>query len=211
METISITRALTEIKHLADRISRASDHPFIGLAKGRDEKKVCVNNPQSSIVDVTQRLTSNLQSVMDLIKRRDTLKRAIIISNANTSVCINQVSMTVAEAIEQKASVEYKQQLMRNITSQYVASKNKMDAENGKLMNEINLAVTQAYGNEKGKVDEDQYSAVANPRLKMSEYSLIDPNNVEDLLRKMEDEVAGFLSEVDYVLSESNARTMITV
>jgi hypothetical protein len=211
MTQISITRALTEIKHLADRINRAASEPFVGIAKGQDKHKVCVNSPSTAVETIQTNLKSNLQSVLSLIARRDTLKRAVVKSNAMTNVVINGQSMTVAEAIEKKASVAFTQQLLNNMRNQFVTSRNKIDAENSKLLAEINVAVQAAYGNEKGKVDEDQYFAVANPRLKLSEYSLIDPNKIEDVIKKIDSDLTGFLQEVDFILSEVNAKTEITV
>lgn len=208
---ISITRALTEVKHLSDRINRATQEPFIGLARGLDTKKVCVNSPSSTVAAVETMLTSNYQSVNDMIKYRETLKRAIIGANATTTVVINNEYMTVAEAIEKKASIQFYQTLLANIRNQYATNKQKMEQGNTNLLKEIDEAVKSAYGNEKGKVEEDQYNAVAKPRMSISQLSLIDPNNVESVIKNLTDMIDGFNSEVDYVLSESNSRTMITV
>lgn len=208
---ISITRALTEIKHLGDRINRAATEPFIGLAKGRGARKVCVNSPSSSVDEVTSLISRNLQAVNDLIARREQLKRLVINSNSQTTVVINGESMTVAEAIEKKASIGFKQTLLAQLRTQFTNSVRKVDAENTKLMQEVDTAVQQAYGNDKGKVEADQYEAVANPRLDHSQFSLIDPNKVEATIKALEDQIAGFLQEVDFCLSESNARTSIEV
>lgn len=208
---ISITRALTEIKHLSDIINRSTNQAFVGIAKGKDSKKVSVDSPTTSVADVETRLKGNLQSVLDLITRRDTLKRAVVLSNARTVVTINGKTMTVAEAIEQKASIAFKQNLLQSMRNQFVASRNKVDAANQKLLAEIDVAVQAAYANEKGKVDEEQYKAVATPRLNQSELSLIDPNKIEEKIAALETELNGFITEVDFVLSESNARTEIEV
>lgn len=211
MTQISVTRALTEIKHLADRISRASTEPFVGIVKGRDTHKTCVNSPSMSVETVTDLLKKNLQSVSDLITRRETLKRAVISSNSKTNVTIAGETMTVAEAIEKKSNVAFQQQLVANMRNQFVTMRNKIEMENGKLYQEINNAVQQAYGNEKGKVDEDQYNAVANPRLARSELSLIDPSKIEETIKNMEQKIYDFTSEVDFTLSESNSSTFIEV
>lgn len=211
MTQISITRALTEVKHLSDRINRAAAEPFVGLAKGRDNRKVCVNSPSSSIAEVTAQLTSNLQAVTDMVNRREKLKRLIINSNANTTVVINGDSMSVAEAIEKKASVDFKKTLLAQLRAQYTNAARRVETENVKLMQEVDNAVQQAYGNDKGKVEADQYDAVAKPRMDHSQFSMIDPNKAEQLIKALDDEITGFLQEVDFVLSESNARTSIEV
>lgn len=211
MTKISVTRALTEIKHLSDRIERASHEQFIGLMKGKNNFEVCISAPSQSVESVSKTFKQNLQTVNDLISRRERLKKAVILSNANTFVVISGVKMTVAEAIEKKASISFKQSLLSSINQQYINNKARVESENNKLSNEINNAVQAAYSNDKGKVDEDQYNAVANPRLERNMYSLIDPNNVDYVISSLKKEIDEFLQEVDFSLSESNSRTEIEV
>ncbi len=211
MTKISVTRALTEIKHLSDRIERAANEKFIGVMKGKNSFEVCVSAPSQSVESVSNSFKKNLQAVNDLISRRERLKKAVISSNATTMVTVSGVNMTVAEAIEKKTSIAFKQRLLSTVSQQYVSSKTRVESENAKLSAEINTAVQAAYANDKGKVDEDQYNAVANPRLERNEYSLIDPNNVDSVITSLKNEIDDFLQEVDFVLSESNARTEIEV
>lgn len=211
MTKISVTRALTEIKHLSDRIERAANEQFIGVMKGKNSFEVCVSAPSQSIESVSNSFKKNLQAVNDLISRRERLKKAVISSNATTMVTVSGVNMTVAEAIEKKASIAFKQRLLSTVSQQYILSKARVESENVKLSAEINTAVQAAYANDKGKVDEDQYNAVANPRLARNEYSLIDPNNVDSVITSLKNEIDNFLQEVDFVLSESNSRTEIEV
>ncbi len=211
MTKISVTRALTEIKHLADRIERASNEQFVGLVKGKNAFKVCVSAPSQSVESVSNTLKQNLQAVTSLINRRESLKKAVIISNANTFVNVSGVTMTVAEAIEKKASIVFKQRLLNSVSQQYTAYKSRVENENAKLSAEINIAVQAAYANDKGKVDEDQYNAVANPRLERNEFSMIDPNGIDGVIASLKKEIDEFLQEVDFILSESNARTEIEV
>lgn len=211
MTKISVTRALTEIKHLSDRIERAANEQFIGVMKGKNSFEVCVSAPSQSIESVSNSFKKNLQAVNDLISRRERLKKAVISSNATTMVTVSGVNMTVAEAIEKKASIAFKQRLLSTVSQQYILSKARVESENVKLSAEINTAVQAAYANDKGKVDEDQYNAVANPRLARNEYSLIDPNNADSVITSLKNEIDNFLQEVDFVLSESNSRTEIEV
>jgi len=211
MTKISVTRALTEVKHLADRISRANKEKFIGVVKGTGDFKTCVSSPSQSPVEVCEQFVKNLQAANDLISRRERLKRAIIVSNATTNVTVSGVTMTVAEAIEKKSSIVFKKELLSQLTHQNTQASVKIEQENAKLDAEINLAVQAAYSNDKGKVDEDQYNAVAAPRVARNKYAPIDPNNVDAQIRKLQKEIEEFESEIDFVLSESNSSTMIEV
>lgn len=209
MAQISVTRALTEIKHLNDRIIRATTQVFVGIAKGKETRKVCASNPASSVQAEETKFSGNLQSVLDMIAYRDKLKRLVVVSNATTPVVIGSATMTVAEAIDKKATIAYKVALAEEVNRQYSKAKQVIDTTNTKLMQEIDTAVQAAYGNEKGKVDEEQYYAVANPRLNLSELSLIDPNKSETFIEATRKECEEFMSEVDFVLSESNAKTLV--
>lgn len=211
MTQISVTRALTEVKHLTDRITRANSQSFIGVAKGKDKFTTCLTVPSETVDSLAKSVKANLTSAIDLISRRERLKREITRSNAMTYVTIAGISMTVADAIEKKAAISYTQHLVQNLRSQLYNANGLVEKSNTKLLEEINVAVTTAYGNEKGKVEADQYDAVAKPRQDRSELSLIDPNGVSALIKKLEDQMADFLQEVDFILSENNSITQISV
>ena len=216
MAEISVTRALTEIKHLADRIARANATQFIGVAKGKGTHQTCFTIPSESVGVFSNNVKINLQAALDLISRRERLKREIIRSNAVTDVIIAGNTMTVADAIEKKASIQFTKNLVTVLKQQLAASNLIVEKANAKLLEEINTAVANAYGSDKGVVTDKsdsvhQYEAIAEPRQNRSELSLIDPNGVFALINKLEDEISAFMQEVDFSLSESNSRTVIDV
>lgn len=211
MTQISVTRALTEIKHLADRIARDTNKPFVGVAKGQANHKTCQSAPSMNVEAFSDAVKANLSSVLDLIAYREKLKRAVIKSNAETIVVIAGESMTVAEAIEKKANIAFTERLIATLRHQLVTANGVVEKANKALSDEINSAVISAYGNEKGKVDEAQYEAVALPRQTRNALSLIDPNNVEQVIETLSDKMSKFLEEVDFILSESNSITKIEV
>lgn len=211
MTQISVTRALTEIKHLSDRIARDTNKPFVGVAKGHANYKTCQSAPSMKVEAFSDAVKANLNSVLDLIAYREKLKRAVIKSNAETIVVIAGESMTVAEAIEKKANIAFTERLIATLRHQLVTANGVVEKANKALSDEINNAVISAYGNEKGKVDEAQYEAVALPRQTRNALSLIDPNNVEQVIETLSDKMSKFLEEVDFSLSESNSITKIEV
>lgn len=211
MTQISVTRALTEIKHLADRIARDTNKPFVGVAKGQANYTTCQSAPSMKVEAFSDAVKANLNSVLDLIAYREKLKRAVIKSNAETIVVIAGESMTVAEAIEKKANIAFTERLIATLRHQLVTANGVVEKANKALSDEINSAVISAYGNEKGKVDEAQYEAVALPRQTRNALSLIDPNNVDQVIETLSDKMSKFLEEVDFILSESNSITKIEV
>ena len=103
MRKISITEALNELKLYDSKIMKAiTNAKLVGAAKKSADKVGVVKKE-----DFEERAKASYQSVTDLIANRNTLKSAIVKSNAVTEVTINGKTMTVAEAIERKNSIDY--------------------------------------------------------------------------------------------------------
>lgn len=208
---ISVTRALSEIKMLDKRITeKTNTSTFLGITRGRDDQ-IKVVGSNNTVDHVSNKISSEYQSLTDLIVRRRYLKSLVAASNAKTTVEIQGISYVVQDVIESKSSIKYDLDIHQRMMQQYRASITECERQNIALNQKIETAVAQAYGNEKGKVTEEQYNAVAKPRLDEGQYNLIDPLKLEDLITKKADQLNGFLMEVDFALSESNARTMIEV
>ena len=103
MRKISITEALNELKLYDSKILKAiTNAKLVGAAK-KFSDKVGVFKKE----DFEDRAKASYQSVTDLIANRNALKSAIVKSNAITEVTVNGKTMTVAEAIERKNSIDY--------------------------------------------------------------------------------------------------------
>ena len=77
-EKMTVHKALAELKTMDDRISKAiSSTTFVLAAKHSAEK---INGVKVS--DFKDKMRSGYQKVTDLIKRRDAMKRAVVLSNA---------------------------------------------------------------------------------------------------------------------------------
>jgi hypothetical protein len=76
---------------------------------------------------------------------------------------------------------------------------------------DIEAAVAAAFAGEKTKPTQEMYDGVASPRKNLHEVSLLDPLGTAFLLTTLEAEINTFLTEVDFVLSENNAKTEIEV
>ena len=100
MQTMSVTRALVEIKSLDRKIQNAaSNSSFVSYSVGQGAyKKV----PNSTPEKLEQRIKADVQSLEQLIKNRQKIKAAIVQSNAATTVRLNGSDISVAEAIELK-------------------------------------------------------------------------------------------------------------
>jgi hypothetical protein len=208
---ISITRALAEIKNLDAQIAKlTSEGRFVYTTKGQGDKLV-VNGVARPAAALSEDIKSKFQKITDLIARRRSMKAAIQKSNANTIIVVAGMPLVVADAIERKNNIVYEANLHTQLRQQYLMCMQSVDKNNATLDQQIETAVTQAYSNDKGKVTPEQYEAVAAPRKAEHQAALLDPLGIEHKLEKMGEAINAFLLEIDFSLSESNARTEITL
>jgi hypothetical protein len=203
---ISVTRALAEVKALNDRIEKATRTPaFISVTVGGK-----IVNGAGDVQTVAAQLKANLQSVTDLIARRNLVKGAIIRSNAVTKVTINGVEMTVAEAIERKGSIDKERALVAVLLQQLGQVKTAVERNNVQMQGKIDAMLLTAVGKER-KATEEELEAISKPYTASNVTALLDPNGLEAVTQKMSEDINGFIFEVDYVLSEANAKTELVV
>lgn len=209
MEQILVTKGLNELKLLDSRINRKIEEgEFIAAAK------LSVKNVNGKITKEAYKANAkaDYQSIVDLIKRRNNIKSAIIQSNAVTKVDIAGKIMTVAEAIDKKSSIEYEISLLEKLTMQYKTSSDIIIKENEKVDYSIEQLLNTAYGKEgKEKITQASYDAIAEPYRKANEYGLVDALDGEKLIKEMKDKIERFLSEVDTALQISNSTTIINI
>lgn len=203
---ISITRALAEIKLIQKRIdSTIQNTQFVEKQTG---KKGLAG--YSDISDYENKVKSNYQSIKDLIARRKEIKSKIVESNSKTKVLVAGVEMTVAEAIERKTSIEYEEMLVNNMKADFADRKNAMERENASMERRLDELMQKNFGTE-GKKDQEQYELISKPFIENNETKLIDPIGIVNEIEKIEKDIEMFTSEVDIVLSEANARTLIEI
>ena len=98
IEKMNVHKALCELKILDDRIGKA-----IAACKFVAVKKVASKLVKNQNVDDFKAAErANYDRVVDLIARREAIKRAVVLSNAMTKVTVGGIEYTVAEAIEMK-------------------------------------------------------------------------------------------------------------
>lgn len=202
---ISVTRALAEVKALNDRIEKATrGSTFISITTGG---KV-VNG--ADLQTTSNAIKANLQSVQDLIARRQAVKAAIIRSNAVTQVVINGVEMSVAEAIERKGSIDKERALLAILLQQLGQAQAAVERNNTQMQGRIDAMLLTAVGKDR-KATEEELEAISKPYTVSNVTAMLDPNGLQAVTLKMSEDINGFVFEVDYVLSEANAKTELTV
>lgn len=210
--TMTICRGLAELKRYDDRITREmTGNVFISVTVGKGAlQKPLIGS--GSVDQQTKNIQSAFDSIESLINHRQKIKAAIVVSNAKTLVTLGGKEMTVAEAIELKKSVQYKQQFLQVLISQFNQCNIQVRSHNDKLETAIDNMVTQVMGaSDKGKVDPASYEAVAVPQRNAKEAALLDPKNIAEKIKALTEEISLVETELDFVLSTSNATTLIEV
>jgi hypothetical protein len=208
MAKITILRALNEVSTLNKRIEKNLHRggAFLSFMIG-DKAPVGFKDEK----EVADDIKSRYQTSVDLIERRTSLKAAIVASNAITMVTINGQPMTVAAAIEFKTSVAYKKDLLSILTNSSASINRKVDQHNDKIEIQADAMAGQILGNKTGKTTKEDMAAITEPFKESRIATLIDPLNIKVVIDKLEDEISGFESEVDNILTESNATVEIEV
>ncbi|MED4531716.1 hypothetical protein ABET51_22235 [Metabacillus fastidiosus] len=203
---MSITRALAELKLLDKRIqSTMKTTPFISFAVG--DKPV---NGFATTKEFEDKAKSTYQSTLDLIKRRNIIKSAIVLSNATTSVEIAEEKYTVAEAIERKTSIEYEQKLLEKMKREFAATTRQVEDINDEVKEQLDRQLEILYGRE-AKLKVDESNELTKSYREKHEAKTVDPLKLRDTYEKLEKRIDEFLTEVDFVLSTSNTLTEIEV
>ncbi len=201
-QTISVCQGLAELKMLDKRIRK-----FETSTKWADV------NTKTHVVDVEKLrkvAESEFQSYNDLCKRRDKIKKAIVMANAATQVKIGSWTGTVAEAIEHKASIQYKKDLLGIMQSQFLQAQAKFTEEQ-RLSNERLDRLLQSELGKDVRTNPETIQAITNSFRENNKVELVDPLGLEQRAKELDDEIEAFEANVDWVLSEANGRTMISV
>jgi len=208
MESMSITRALAQLKLLDSRISKEiGNAKFIGLYQNRNKVIQGTNHTKDEFEKLAK---AEKQSIDDLIKRRMSIKSAILLSNAKTRVTIAGEKYYVVEAIERKNSIAYDKALLDTMRRQYQANINAIEVNNQKLAQQIENMVNTNLGADKASNKSD-FENIAKPFREENELKLSDVIGLEKEIDRLDKEIDEFLSEVDFVLSESNSKTTVEV
>lgn len=198
---MSITRALAELKLSDKKINQRTSVLTAGAV-------IRCNEDEGDFIAKSK---AAIHSIEDMIKRRNTIKREIVLSNAKTTVTIGGESMTVAEAIERKTSIELNKNLSRQIRETYFQAKRQVETHNARVEGEASKVAEQILGNDSDADKGDAYTAICKAHTDKHSAKLLAYDRIEDSIDKMQDKIDDFECEVDFILTESNTRTIIEI
>lgn len=205
-QTMSIHRALSELKTLNDRIAKTIQEADFIATDRKSAKKI----NGLSIEDYEKTIQAGFDKAVSLIERRNRIKDAVVQSNAITEVVVAGETMTVAKAIERKTSIQNEENLLASMAAARRKAINRLTSENETLPQRLEDYLTAILGN-KEHAKKEEVELHTKSFMERNEYVLIDPLHLDKRIEELEERVSSFKVEVDAVLSESNAITTITV
>lgn len=207
-ETMTIHKALCELKVIDARINKAISATTYVVPNKHNNTKIA----GMTIPEYSDQAKAAYQSAVDLIARRDAIKRAVVKSNAVTQVVVAGTTYTVAEAIEMKNhGMDHVRALMMKLTSDLNTAKRTADAENALLERRGDEYIRNMYG------ATDMKNLTADAVKQRKEFiesitvELVDPLHVADKIAELDKMYNDFMIEIDAALSTSNAVTEIEI
>ncbi len=203
---ISITKALRELKTLDARITKkVKETTFVTSKKSNENIR-----GYRTVEDFEKEVKETVQSVNDLITRRKNLKKAIVESNATTTVEIAGVKMTVADAIERKKFIEVEKTLLKKMSIDFAQAQTNLEVKNEQAQLRLDNQLSGMISKE-GKTDLTAVEGFKTLFWGTEKTVLIDPINISEVIKRLQVDIETFEQDVDVALSEVNARTNITL
>ena len=210
MTTMSITRALTRAKTIEKQLARLVESQYVVTLMKRE-----VDDVTDVYQDNLKMTQANFDQFNDLFAELNNIKAAVRKSNEVTKVVIGGEELTVADALVYKNTIAYRNSFLDRITRENRNAESRV--EQSKISADTKFASVREnlIKNSQGQdVSEDYLKTVLTEeerRLKKAivEVKVSGINNVNEFIEAERKRIDTFIEEVDYVLSESNATTII--
>lgn len=222
-QTITVTRAITRTKTIKDLLKDLTGSSFIGTANS-----VMVEGKDQKVVDFIAGSKSNMDKFNGLMDEYVKLKTAIRKSNENTFVELSIGKMSVAEVLVMKELLDVREELYGNIRRQNSSALANVEKVEQALNNELitmrekmrTVAGLPKTGEFTPTTHEDKVNfdfvemSIQREEKKITDarkIELISGFDVEAWLAKELEAIRLFKEEIDYLLSESNAKTILEI
>ena len=199
----SITRALAELKVLEKRFySGIDDLHLVAVKHG-----LILRRPYSSIKsdDFKKKAEAGDQSVRAIEERIALIKKKIAEVNSKTIVTIGSREMTIQEALIEKSTIiPLKEARLQRYKRLLTDARNQFDAAGMENEEKIQRNIQDR----KDVITEMQAREEIESTRKVE---MVDPLNLADKIKELEDEITDFTGNVDFALSEKNSTTYIQI
>ena len=201
---MTITEALSKVKILEDRYLKSLRSSKLVAVKHGPQ----LRRPYTSykVEDFEKQAKEQYQSSESLLQNLIKIKNAIAKSNAVTMITIGGKEMTVQEAIILKQFSDLRKKRLSTYKSLLVEATSDLSEaldENNRLIEKLVTGSDKSSEEIRKSTEEILSSSKA--------VSLVDPCKLQDKIEDWETELSDFENNIDFVLSESNAKTRITI
>lgn len=209
-QNITITEALSTLKLVDKKISkklqelRNSNNYTIDYKIGNSDKGEYTLLTED---ELKRKASGTLDSITNLIKNRRTLKAKIALSNASTEVTVNDSKMTVVECIEYKNSIQQDKDFAQLLDRIYSDIQNGYQTEVESARDKITSLLNAKLSSDSNKNNNSELLATELGNIYKP--TLMDPINLNDYISGLKEKIERFETDVDVVLSISNANTFI--
>lgn len=200
---ISLHRVIAEIKALEEKLNLSV--PVVAACSSKDQMvgNLTKEKFEAQSQGAIDEFTANLS-------RLRKLKAARNLANSTTVVKIAGSEMTIDEAIIYKVTSEKLRTFVQFVKSQMVAAANQVAIASAEVEKKIE-AQAIAIGGSTKKIDQNELDTIRRMFQKSTGKEIAIGSNVEDFIAKATKSLDEFAVEVDYVLSEANAKTLVDV
>lgn len=202
----SINKCLIELKTIDSRIAKAiMNFNPVGSHKKSSNKDYRTGK---TIADFESDAKASYQSILDLMTRKRKIKEAVVNSNAITIITVAGQEMTVASAIERKKSIKHDSVLLNRMSSSLNNVLSEVSLNNEKMESNLQKQLEVLLGSDKSSNGATEFATSFE---KQNGWELIDPLNINNEIKRLEEEIFAFTSEIDCALTTSNAITMVEI
>ena len=200
---ISLHRVIAEIKNLENKLSEQK--AIVSVATKKDQMVGTQNK---------QQFESTSQAAIDQfssdLKRLQKLKVARNLMNATTQVVVNGRTMTIDEALAVKATLPIQQAFIHMIKAQMNNASVVVSQASAEVERKIEAQVSAIGGSTK-KITEEELKTIRNMMEKSTGKEIVMGSNVAKFLEEASKEIETFQLEIDFALSEVNAKTEVEI
>lgn len=204
---MTIHAALSYLKTADKRIAKAlSTDTYVTYSKIGADKIDGV-----PVKTVKEEMKSSYQSVADIIKTVEAIKKAISKSNAENTIVVCGEEMTVAEAIYMmQYGIETKKDLLNTLRTQYASVRNTIERYNKDVEQRADKFIESMFGSKEKATGQDAIIA-RDAYIKQNTYEIVDSVGMMDEIKSLELWINEFDVEVDGAIQVSNATHTITI
>ena len=218
IQKMSLTRALHEAKHRGKAFAEVwvwLNHKLPTIW-GTKRKSDTIYPGVNITPDTAAKNGKAAQaSVLDTLTNLVALRCAIVMANSKTDVTINGKTMTVGEAIQHREQLPTLIAMLKNIVAEAGKNRQKAEQKNDTTRATLQQTFTQvanaAAGSGKQNVNPTDIFNQVDTSMLTASVVFEDPSGMEEWAVAELERSEKFLKEIDFALSEVNAKTEIEV